>query len=152
MSVNCWKYARETYLVGRSVKFRPFTESERAAVIEFVLSMMESRPSYVPYIRLKKDNPLDPTEDFKFQNDYALGKMVQRIGRSLKVLFCKDEEKDACDALFAATDPRRRQAYNGYVADQSESESASQSESESASQSESEPEEVQEISDSVSGS
>ena len=116
MAVNCWQYAREVYLVGRSVKFRPFTEAEREAVIDFVKKMAGTRPAYVPYINLKADNP--PANEFEgegneralvwsgleLQNDYALGKMVQRIGRSLKIQFCTAEEKELCDALFEATD------------------------------------------------
>ena len=57
MPVNCWQYSRDVYLIGRSVKQRPFTESERNAVSEFIASMATTRPAYVPYINLKADNP-----------------------------------------------------------------------------------------------
>ena len=147
--VNCWQYSREVYLVGRSVKFRYFTEKERAAIIEFIVAMAGSRPAYVPYINIKAGNP--PASEYaeegstsasasveaervlnwerlERQNDESLGKMVQKIGRSLKIQFCTQEEKELCDALFKATDKRRFQAYNGYVADEaSNSASASSS-------------------------
>ena len=149
-NVNCWQYSREVYLLGRSVKYRYFTEEERAAIIEFVKSMAATRPAYVPYINIKVDNPpaaefLEPNEEssseeqerelvWKYlekQNDYSLGKIVQKIGRSLKVQFCTEEEKELCDALFAKTDKRRFQAYNGYATDEEASNSASASVSES---------------------
>ena len=122
--VNCWQYSRDVYLIGRSLKMRAFTEDERAAVITFITAMAETRPAYVPYINLKADNP--PCNEFvdessssgeeaettrklvwdylEKQNDYSLAKMVQKIGRSLKVQFCTAEEKELCDALFEATD------------------------------------------------
>jgi len=161
--VNCWQYSREVYLVGRSVKFRYFTEKEREAIIEFIVAMAGSRPAYVPYINIKAGNP--PANEYvegstsgsgsesasasasasaaeaervlnweklEKQNDESLGKMVQKIGRSLKIQFCTEEEKELCDALFEATDKRRFQAYNGYVTDES-SNSASGSASASAS-------------------
>ena len=114
MAVNCWQYAREVYLVGRSVKFRTFTEKERTAVIEFITKMIGTRPAYVPYVNLKADNP---GRELALQNDYALGKMIQKLGRSLKIQFCTEEEKAFCDALFEATDGRRNQEYTGYVTD-----------------------------------
>ena len=125
--VNCWQYSRDVYLIGRSLKMRGFTEAERAAVIEFITAMAGTRPAYIPYINIKADNP--PANEFKDvessssdseegaqaerelvwdllekQNDYSLAKMVQKIGRSLKVQFCTAEEKEICDALFEATD------------------------------------------------
>lgn len=112
--VNCWQYSRDVYLIGRSLKMRRFTEAEREAVITFIIAMAGTRPAYVPYINLKADNP--PANEFatseaprklvwdrlKKQNDYSLAKMVQKIGRSLKVQFCTAEEKALCDALFEA--------------------------------------------------
>lgn len=119
--VNCWQYSRDVYLVGRSLKMRRFTDAEREAVITFIIAMAGTRPAYVPYINLKADNP--PANEFatssgeeteasrelvwdrlEKQNDYSLAKMVQKIGRSLKVQFCTAEEKALCDALFEATD------------------------------------------------
>lgn len=136
-NVNCWQYSRDVYLLGRSVKYRYFTEKERAAVIEFIVAMAGTRPAYVPYINIKAGNPpaneyveneLDWTK-LERQNDYSLGKMVQKIGRSLKIQFCTEEEKALCDALFAKTDKRRFQAYNGYVTDVEESNSQEESNS-----------------------
>lgn len=146
-NVNCWQYSREVYLVGRSVKFRHFTEKERTAIIDFIVAMAGSRLAYVPYINIKAGNP--PANEYaeegstsgsgsasasassiseaervlnwerlERQNDESLGKMVQKIGRSLKIQFCTEEEKELCDALFEATDKRRFQAYNGYVTDE----------------------------------
>lgn len=117
MNVNCWKYAREVYLVGRSLKFRKFTEAERKAVIDFIVAMAGTRPAYVPYINLKFDNTVAGviSDRLEKQNDYSLGKMVQKIGRSLKIQFCTEEEKALCDALFDATDNRRGQGYNNYT-------------------------------------
>ena len=131
--VNCWQYSRDVYLIGRSLKMRRFTDAEREAVIIFITAMAETRPAYVPYINLKADNP--PCNEFvdeevpassdsetqegeaetvrklawdylEKQNDYSLAKMVQKIGRSLKVQFCTAEEKGLCDALFEATDAK----------------------------------------------
>ena len=135
-SVNCWKYAREVYLLGRSLKYRAFTAKEREAVIAFIIAIKETRPAYVDYINLKKDNSYDTTQNYQFQNDYALGKMVQKIGRSLKIQFCTEEEKALCDALFAATDFRKDMKYNGYVTDIEESSSAEEPAEESSSESE----------------
>jgi len=113
MNVNCWKYAREVYLVGRSLKFRKFTEAERKAVIDFIVAMAGTRPAYVPYINLKFDNTVAGviSDRLEKQNDYSLGKMVQKIGRSLKIQFCTEEEKALCDALFEATYNRKGQDY-----------------------------------------
>ena len=125
--VNCWQYSREVYLVGRSYKFRGFTAEERTAVIEFIVAMAGTRPAYVPYINLKAGNP--PANEFagegderalawdrlEKQNDESLAKMVQKIGRSLKIQFCTAEEKELCDALFEATDARRFKTLNNYA-------------------------------------
>ena len=122
-NVNCWQYSRDVYLVGRSWKFRPFTEDERTAVIAFITAMAATRPAYVPYINLKAGNPPANTIDgetlfwgrLEKQNDETLGKMVQKIGRSLKVQFCTEEEKELCDALFIATDQRRQKTLSKYA-------------------------------------
>lgn len=116
MPVNCWQYARDIYLVGRSWKMRRFTDAERAAAIEFIVAMAGTRPGYVPYINLKAGNP--PAAEYEGegdaralawkylekQNDESLAKMIQKIGRSLKIQFCTAEEKELCDALLTATD------------------------------------------------
>lgn len=143
--VNCWQYSRDVYLVGRSLKFRSFTEKERAAVIEFISAMASTRPAYVPYINQKSGNP--PAAEFvesngekelvwsglEKQNDYNLGKMVQKIGRSLKIQFCTAEEKELCDALFEATDFRRAMTINDYATDKEEESSDSEAQEESSS-------------------
>ena len=119
--VNSWQYSRDVYLIGRSLKMRRFTDAEREAVITFIIAMAGTRPAYVPYINLKADNP--PANEFSAseeprelvwdrlekQNDYSLAKMVQKIGRSLKVQFCTAEEKALCDALFEATDAKLKE-------------------------------------------
>jgi hypothetical protein len=133
MSVNCWKYAREVYLVGRSLKFRSFTDKERKAVIDFIVAMAGTRPAYVPYINLKFGNTVsgEIAERLAKQNDLSLAKMVQKIGRSLKIQFCTEDEKALCDALFAATDNRRGQGYNDYVTDEEVEESSTTEENSS---------------------
>ena len=83
-TVNAWKYGREVYLIGRSNKFRYLSEAERACVIEFITAIIEIRPSLLPRLNLKYENAGQVLEK---QNSYALLKMVQQIGRNLKVLF-----------------------------------------------------------------
>ena len=60
--VNCWQYSRDVYLLGRSWKYRYLTEDERAAIIEFISAMAETRPGYVDYINIKAGNP--PAAEF----------------------------------------------------------------------------------------
>ena len=134
-TINVWQYSRWTYLIGRSVKFRPFTESERAAVITFIVAMNELRPGIAGIVRGKRDNALDYSEDFKYQNDYSLGKMLQRLGRNMKQCFPVEGEKELCDALFAETDERRYQTINKYVTDEVEESSASSEIEETSSES-----------------
>ena len=132
-TINIWQYSRWTYLIGRSVKFRPFTETERTAVITFIAAMNEKRPGIAGIVNGKRDNAYDYSEDFKFQNDYSLGKMLQRLGRNMKQCFPVEGEKELCDALFAATDCRRYQTINEYVADTPAEESSSAEETSSES-------------------
>lgn len=134
-TINVWQYSRWTYLIGRSVKFRPFTESEREAVITFIIAMNELRPGIAGIVRGKRDNALDYSEDFKYQNDYSLGKMLQRLGRNMKQCFPVEGEKELCDALFAETDERRYQTINKYVTDEVEESSASSEIEETSSES-----------------
>ena len=134
-TINVWQYSRWTYLIGRSVKFRPFTESERAAVITFIIAMNELRPGIAGIVRGKRDNALDYSEDFKYQNDYSLGKMLQRLGRNMKQCFPVEGEKELCDALFAETDERRYQTINKYVTDEVEESSESSEMEETSSES-----------------
>ena len=134
-TINVWQYSRWTYLIGRSVKFRPFTESERAAVITFIIAMNELRPGIAGIVRGKRDNALDYSEDFKYQNDYSLGKMLQRLGRNMKQCFPVEGEKELCDALFAETDERRYQTINKYVTDEVEESSESSEIEETSSES-----------------
>lgn len=138
-TINVWQYSRWTYLIGRSVKFRPFTESERAAVITFIIAMNELRPGIAGIVRGKRDNALDYSEDFKYQNDYSLGKMLQRLGRNMKQCFPVEGEKELCDALFAETDERRYQTINKYVTDEVEESSESSEMEETSSESSEEP-------------
>lgn len=114
MSVNCWKYAREVYVIGREMKFKPETDATREAAIAFIVAMAGTRPAYVPYINAKAGNP--PVAEFEGegearkliwdklakQNILTLAKMIQKIGRSLKIQFCTEEEKAICDTFFAA--------------------------------------------------
>ena len=174
--INCWKYSRDVYLIGRSINLRPFTAEEREAVKTFIAGMAATRPSYIPYIQFRGGNPpvcvyqgegnartlvwdlLDK------QNDISLAKMVQKIGRTLKIQYCNEDEKALCDALFAATDVivtvngeevvlRRYQTYYMEPSEEEqESSSESSSESESSSSSESSSEVVEQESSSSESS
>lgn len=109
---NWWQYARWVYLVGRSGKFRPFTESEQTASIDFVKGMLAGRPwlksqAFACLLNIKYDE--DGGWDYSKQNWYSVAKMLQKIGRNLKVVPPTEEEKALCDALFEATDSRRHQ-------------------------------------------
>lgn len=103
---NWWQYSRWTYLIGRTVKAQDFSDSERSAVINFIEGIIGTRPALLPRINLKKGD----VKEIEVQNNYALGKMVQLIGRQLKVLPPTEEEKTFCDELFKVTDPRRYMA------------------------------------------
>ena len=93
---NWWQYSRWTYLLGRSVKYQTLTVEEKEAVIAFINSILESRISLIPRINLKKGD----VAEISVQNEYNLGKMLQIIGRQLKVTPPTEEEKELCDALF----------------------------------------------------
>lgn len=93
---NWWQYSRWTYLLGRSVKYQTLTAEEKEAVIAFINSILESRTSLIPRINLKKGD----VAEISVQNEYNLGKMLQIIGRQLKVVPPTEEEKELCDALF----------------------------------------------------
>ena len=121
-TINVWQYSRWVYLIGRSVKFRPFNASERAAIVTFIVEMNKKRPGIAGIVNGKRDNALDYSVDFKYQNDYALGKMLQRLGRDMKACFPVDGEKELCDALFVVTDARRYQTINKYAVDGIEAE------------------------------
>lgn len=127
-TINVWQYSRWVYLIGRSVKYRPFTTDERAAIVTFINAELVYRPGVIPGVNIKRGNAFDFTELLTYQNDYTLGKMLQKIGRNLKVQFPVVGEKDLCDALFASTDKRRYQAYNNYVTDEDSSSSSESSE------------------------
>lgn len=103
---NWWQYSRWTYLIGRTVKAQNFSDSERSAVIDFIEGIVGTRPALLPRINLKKGD----AAEISVQNNYSLGKMVQLIGRQLKVLPPTEEEKTFCDELFKVTDPRRYMA------------------------------------------
>ena len=123
MAVNCWQYSRDVYVIGRSVKYKPFSDSARATVIEFIGAMLVSRPSIADRCNIKVGNPVFETGETSFepdltkQNDTTLGKIVQVIGRSLKVQFATDAEKVLCDAFITALAPRKGLGYNSYTED-----------------------------------
>lgn len=136
MKANCnwWQYARWVYLLGRSNKYRYFTETEKVALLDFIAKIAETRPYIIDRLNLKKGN----NGEWTVQNEYSIGRAIQLIGRQLKVQILTEEEKELCDALFEKTDKRRFQAYNNYVCDNVEEDaSTSASTSESASDSES---------------
>lgn len=134
-TINVWQYSRWVYLLGRSVKFRYFTAKEREAIVTFLNAMLELRPGCFARFNIKRGNAYDFSDTFTYQNDYTLGKMLQVIGKDMKVKFPVEGEKALCDTLFAATDKRRFQAYNGYVTDEEASTSTSTSTSEEVSNS-----------------
>ena len=103
---NWWQYSRWTYLIGRTVKSKDFSTTEREAVITFIEEILKNRQSLLPRLNLKKGD----VSEIEVQNNYALGKMVQLIGRQLKVLPPTEDEKILCDDLFKVTDPRRYMA------------------------------------------
>ena len=110
--MNVWQYSRWVYLIGRSIKYKNLEPSEREAFITFVDEMLKTRPHMKSQINIKKGL----NKDWKIQNDYSLGKMIQTIGRNLKNLTLKEEEKILCDRLFFSTDKRRYMTYNEYQA------------------------------------
>lgn len=146
MAVNCWQYSRDIYVIGRSVKFKPFSATARTAVIEFIGAMLALRPAIADRCNIKVGNPVYEVgatnfePDLTKQNDYTLGKIVQVIGKSLKVQFATNTEKALCDTLITALAPRKSLGYNGYsedvVASSSSEEVSSSSEEESSSSSE----------------
>lgn len=103
---NWWQYSRWTYLIGRTVKSKDFSTTEREAVITFIEEILKNRQSLLPRLNLKKGD----VSEIEVQNNYALGKMAQLIGRQLKVLPPTEDEKILCDDLFKVTDPRRYMA------------------------------------------
>lgn len=134
MKANCnwWQYARWVYLLGRSNKYRYFTETEKVALLDFIAKIAKTRPYIIDRLNLKKGN----NGEWTVQNEYSIGRAIQLIGRQLKVQILTEEEKELCDVLFEKTDKRRFQAYNDYACDNIE-EDASTSESTSTSTSES---------------
>lgn len=144
MKANCnwWQYARWVYLLGRSNKYRYFTETEKVALLDFIAKIAKTRSYIIDRLNLKKGN----NGEWTVQNEYSIGRAIQVIGRQLKVQILTEEEKELCDVLFEKTDKRRFQAYNNYACDNIEEE-ASTSESESISESGNTAEE-----DSTSGS
>ena len=149
MAVNCWQYSRDVYVIGRSVKFKPFSAGARATVIEFIGAMLVLRPSVADRCNIKVSNPVFESGETSFepnlakQNDSTLGKIVQVIGKSLKVQFATNAEKTLCDTLITALAPRKSLGYNGYAEDvvessSSEEEVSSSSEEEVSSSSSSE--------------
>lgn len=95
---NWWQYSKNVYRIGRSVSAKSYANAEKTAIITFIEAIIASRPALVQRLNLKKGS----VEELSKQNEYALGKMVQLIGRQLKVLPPTEEEKTLCDALFTA--------------------------------------------------
>ena len=125
-TINVWQYSRWVYLLGRSVKFRYFTAEEKEAIVTFLNAMLELRPGCFARFNIKRGNAYDFSDTFTYQNDYTLGKMLQVIGKDMKVKFPVEGEKELCDTLFGATDNRRFQAYKNYVTDEVPSNSNTQ--------------------------
>ena len=40
MTVNSWQYGRWVYLIGRTVKYRPYTANERTAIITLLSQLL----------------------------------------------------------------------------------------------------------------
>lgn len=110
--MNVWQYSRWVYLIGRSIKYKSLEQSERVAFTSFIDEMLKTRPQLKQVINIKKGS----NTDWKTQNDYSLGKMIQSIGRNLKSVLLTKEEKVLCDRLFFSTDKRRFLTYNEYQA------------------------------------
>ena len=115
MKANCnwWQYSRWVYLIGRSNKYRYFTEDEKVALLEFIAEIAKTRPYIIDRLNLKKG----VNGEWTVQNEYSIGRALQLIGRQLKVQILTEEEKALCDKLFENTDKRRFQSYNDYVCD-----------------------------------
>ena len=151
MTVNAWKYGRTIYMIGRTNKFRYLTENERTVVIDFITAMLPSRVGLIDRLNLKYENA---GQELSKQNSYALMKMVQLIGRNLKVQFPTEDQKQLCDAFIQSMKPRDVWGY--YFEEESsssseESDSSSSSE-ESSSASDSESEQSNSASESISAS
>ena len=130
MKANCnwWQYSRWVYLIGRSNKYRYFTEDEKVVLLEFIAEIAKTRPYIIDRLNLKKG----VNGEWTVQNEYSIGRAIQLIGRQLKVQILTEEEKALCDKLFENTDKRRFQSYNDYVCDYVEDETpAEESNSES---------------------
>ena len=118
MKANCnwWQYSRWVYLIGRSYKYRYFTEKEQAAMLEFIAEIAKTRPYIIDRLNLKKGI----NGEWTLQNGYSVGRAIQLIGRQLKVQIISEEEKALCEKLFDCTDKRRFQGYVDYVTDKEE--------------------------------
>ena len=81
-----------------------YTETEKEAIITFLNTILGSRPEIKQRVNLKIGNSLKGMED---QNDLSVGKMLQIVGRALKLYSLTEEEKAACDTLFEATANRK---------------------------------------------
>ena len=156
---NWWQYSKWVYNVGRTARLFPFDEDEKAAVIAYVSGEWEARPWLAPRLdnrvvepnALKEDEELGYLYDLEKLGSETLGRMVQLIGRNLKVVPPTEDEKTLCDALFEATGTRKERVYTP-AEDESGSEGGSDSGSDSASASESAASDSGEESTSESGS
>lgn len=115
---NWWQYSRWVYLIGRSYKYRYFTDEEQTAMLEFISEIAKTRPYIIDRLNLKKG----VNGEWTLQNGYSVGRAIQLIGRQLKVQILSEEEKALCDKLFENTDKRRFQTYNDYIVDETETE------------------------------
>lgn len=109
--MNVWQYSRWVYLIGRSIKNKSLSNSEREAFVLFIYKITIIYPMILPLLNIKMGNSYKQLLE---QNDYSLGKMLQVIGRKLKVFFFTKEAKKLCDDLFSSTDERRFMTYNKY--------------------------------------
>ena len=118
MKANCnwWQYSRWVYLIGRSYKYRYFTEKEQAAMLDFIAEIAKTRPYIIDRLNLKKG----VNGKWTLQNGFSVGRAIQLIGRQLKVQIISEEEKALCEKLFESTDKRRFQGYADYVTDKVE--------------------------------
>ena len=110
--INVWEYSRYLYLLGRTVKFKSFSEFERNAIIQFIINDYDYRKQVYYRVNLKKGNGL--CEYLNCQNDFSLGKILQVLGRTIKQQPVFEGEKVLFEELFSKTDPRRFQKYNGF--------------------------------------
>ncbi len=112
MNYNWWQYARYVYNIGRTSRYKDYSDSEVEAIKTFLTAILEARPELTQRINLKNLNSLVERDE---QNNYSLGLMVQTVGRCLKAYSLSEEEKTLCDTLFAATGDRKNRVILPYA-------------------------------------